>query len=151
MILIIAVVVAVAARNRTRKVPDYTRRLSTALPRMALEAIVNEMFPKGSWVSSSFGWRRDSNTEGILVLSRNYFSSEQGCLLYLLTGLLPGVLIISLMGRTEKVIIDMSALGPNNEIVVKGQGLRGREKAEQLVGKLATAQEASMIPSQEDR
>jgi hypothetical protein len=88
---------------------------------------VNEMFPKGSWVSSSFGWKRDSNTENILVLSRNYFSPEQGCLLYLVTGLLPGVLILSLMGRTEKVTVGMAALETNNEIVVKGQGLRGRE------------------------
>ncbi len=149
LILIVAVAIAVANHNRTRQAPEYRQQLSTALLRPALEAIVNEMFPKGSWVSSSFGWKRDSNPEDILVLSRNYFSPEQGCLLYLLTGLLPGVFIISLMGRTEKVTIDMSALATSNEIVVKGQGLRGREQAEQLVGKLVATQQASVI-SKED-
>jgi hypothetical protein len=110
---------------------------------------VNEMFPKGNWISSSFGWKRDSSTADILVLSRNYSSPEQGCLLYLVTGLLPGVLILSLMGQTEKVTVGMSALETNNEIMVKGQGLRGREQAEQLVGKLVATQRASMI-SKED-
>lgn len=147
--LIVVVVIAVAARNRTRKAPEYTQQLSTALPRPDLEAIVNEMFPKGNWISSSFGWKRDSSTADILVLSRNYFSPEQGCLLYLVTGLLPGVLILSLMGQTEKVTVGMSTLETNNEIMVKGQGLRGREEAEQLVGKLVATQRASMIPKED--
>jgi hypothetical protein len=149
VILIVAIAIAYTDHDRTRKAPEYTQRLSTTLPRPDLEAIVNEMFPKGSWVSSSFGWKRDSNTEGILALSRNYFSPEQGCLLYLVTGLLPGVLILSLMGRTERMTVDMSALATNNEIMVKGQGLRGREQAEQLVGKLVATQRASVI-SKED-
>jgi hypothetical protein len=127
VILIVAIAIAYTDRDRTRKAPEYMQRLSTPLLRLDLEAIVNELFPKGSWVSSSFGWKRDSNTEGILALSRNYFSPKQGCLLYLVTGLLPGVLILSLMGRTERVTVDMSALETNNEIMVKGQGLRGRE------------------------
>jgi hypothetical protein len=146
--LIVAVIVAVSARNRTRNAPEYMQKLSTELLRPGLEAIVSEVMPRKSWVSSSFGWKRGQSTEYILTLSRSYFSSEQGCLLYLFTGILPGLFIVWLMGRTEKVTIDMSALDTGQQIMVKGQGIRGREAAERLVGKLIAVQKASPIPSQ---
>jgi hypothetical protein len=143
---VIAAVWIILARmaSKTKEASPYAQTVTTSLSREQVSEQVEESFPRGGLVLTS-SWERSSPTDDRLELSGYYLGTGGGCLTYLVTGIVPGYLLIKyLMGRTEQVAVDFSALETTGEVAVRAAGLRGREKAVELVRKLASPESPVM-------
>jgi hypothetical protein len=129
--------------SRTENAPMYSRTVVTSLPRERVLEIIKKAFPR-SIISKRFNW--DSVQLAYISTERSeasipgyYLSNGQGCLVLLITGLIPGYLLLySIMKQTEKVTVSLSNLAEAGEITFEAKGLRAQKLVDKLVEQLQT-------------
>lgn len=137
--VIIGAIILVALARRTKNAPLYSRVVPTPLSRNEIIKLVEHYFPK-SIVVSSFDWRLAWVTPERLAVTGYYVTNGQGCLIMLLTGIIPGALLIWLaMGRTETVTIDFAKFQATGELILEAKGLRAKREVDNIAAKLAPA------------
>ena len=134
--IIIAAIVLVNLASKTKNAPPYSRAVTTTLPREEVVKLVEHSFPK-SIVISSFNWKSSWETPERMAIAGYYVTNGQGCLVMILTGIIPGALLIWLaMGRTEKVIVDFAKFQGTGKLTLEAKGLRARREVDTLAPKL---------------
>jgi hypothetical protein len=139
VILGIVALVLVNLKSQTKKALPFSRTAQTSLSREQAVKLTEESFPK-SVVVSSFNWKPSWPTADKLSLDGYYLTNGQSCLVMILTGIIPGALLIWLaMGRTEQVIVDFSKFQGTGQLTLEAKGLRAQQEVVRLVAKLAAA------------
>jgi hypothetical protein len=139
MIVILAIAWAVLAglNSNTKKAPPYSRTVTTPLSREQVINFVERSIPK-SIISKSFNWQSSWQTSDKFAMSGHYLTNGQGCVTLLLTGIIPGYLIIKFaMERSEEMAIDFSKFEDAGELQLDAKGLRARREVEKLAERLA--------------
>lgn len=136
VILAVAWIILASLASKTKSAPLYAQIVTTALPRQQIVNLAERSFPK-SLVSREFNWKSSWPTPDRLALSGYYLTNGQGCLTLLLTGLIPGYLLVKyVMGRTEEVVIDFSNFEESQELRLEAMGLRAQRELDQLIQRL---------------
>ena len=136
VILGIAGAVLWGIASRSKNASPVSQTLKTSLPREQIVKLIEKALPK-SIVTSSFNWKLSWPTSDTLLLSGYYLTNGQSCLVLILTGIIPGALLIwLLMGQSEKIKIDFSKLQSTGELVLEAQGLRAQQEADKLVDRI---------------
>ena len=139
IIIAIAWVVLANLKSKTKNAAPYSRSITSSLPREQITKLVLDSFPK-SIVTSSFNWKSSWPTSDRLAMSGYYLTNGQGCLVMLLTGIIPGALLIRFtMGPTEQVTVDFSKLQTTGELILEAQGLRAQREVNNLATKLGSS------------
>jgi len=136
VILIVAAVVLASLASKTKNAAPSSRAITTSLSREQATELVKSHFPK-SMLPSTYDWKISSPTPDRLTLSGYYLTTGQGCLVLLLTGIIPGDLFMRLlMGRTEQVTIDFSKLQDEGKLTFEAKGLRAQREVNKLADEL---------------
>jgi len=135
-ILVIAWIVLTNLASKTKNASSYTRTIMTSLSREEVTDLVEHSFSKiGLTVAAN--WKRSWEGPDRLVLSGYYLTDGQGCLTMLLTGIIPGYLLIKyVMGRTETVKVDFSKLQSTRQLTLEAKGIRAQREVDKLVNKI---------------
>jgi len=112
---------------------NLPHKFKTNLSQDQIFNVANDLCPK-SIVARDLDWKV-SLDESQLALA-GYRSDIVVFLAILFTGVLPGILIWKLMGRTQKVIVDMSELSQAGLLTVQVRGGRAKKLAEELIHKM---------------
>ena len=128
-------IVLVQVRNNARQAPAHSQTLSSELSRQEIVKIVKNSLPR-SLVSSAFSW--DMQTMGDeLRVAGFYITNGLGCLVLLLTGIIPGfILLLLTRDVTEVVTIDFSSLEDKGLLEVITTGSQAQKLTEKLIPKL---------------
>jgi len=138
VVLVAAWILLATLAAKTKNAPPYSRTITTPLPREQIVNLAERSFPK-SLVSREFNWKSSWSTPNRFAWSGYYLTNAQGCLALLLTGLIPGYLLIkAVMGRTEEVVIDFSSFEETQHLTLEAKGLRAQREVAQLINRLGT-------------
>ena len=136
VIMGVAWIILANLASKTKNASLYAQTVTTTLPREQIINLIERTFPK-SLISREFNWKSSWPTSERLAWSGYYLTNGQGCLTLLLTGLIPGYLLVKYaMGRTEEVVIDFSNFEETQELRLEAIGLRARHEVDQLIQRL---------------
>lgn len=123
------------ARKKSRQAPMQSLTLPTKLSRQEIAKIVNNSLPR-SLISSAFNWSVQSIRDELRI-SGYYLTNGLGCLVLLVTGIIPGYLLLLLTrDETESVTIDFSSLEDTGLVKVITAGSHAQKITEKLIPKL---------------
>jgi hypothetical protein len=149
LLVFIAITWAVLAnlKSKTKNASAYTKTITSTLPREQIVKLVQGFFPK-SIVSSTFNWKLSWPTPDKLTMSGYYLTNGQGCLAMIVTGILPGALLIRyVMGPTEQVSVDFSKFQTAGELTLEAKGLRAQQEVDNLITKLGVGNPPATTPT----
>jgi hypothetical protein len=151
VMLAVAWIVLANLASKTKNVMPYSRTVTTSLSRDEATKLVDSSFSKtGLTVASN--WQRSWPTPDKFALSGYYLTDGQGCLAMLLTGIIPGYLLIKyVMGRTEQVTVDFSKFLGTGELTLEAKGLRAQREVSNLITKLGVKKDAPSEAALETR
>ena len=136
IVLIIVGIILATISSKTKNAYPYNQKVTTSLPRDQIVEIAKKHFPK-SIISKSFNWESLWIGDHRFELKGYYLNNSQGCFTLLITGIIPGYLLIRLlMERTETVTIDFSEMEASGEITLAAKGLRARQEVDGLAQEL---------------
>ena len=122
-------------KKKSRQTPTQTLTLSTELSRQEIGEIVADALPR-SLISSAFNWNMHAIRDE-LKISGNYLTDGQGCLVLLVTGIIPGfLLLIFTADEIELITMDFSFLEDSGLLKVTTEGPRAQQVTEKLIPKL---------------
>lgn len=138
ILVMVAIAWAVLAKlaSMSKQAMPSTQVITSSLARERIVQLVLEAFPK-SKVVSDFSWEPAWPTSERLTVSGQYLTDGQGCLVMLLMGIIPGLLMIRFaMGKTERVSVDFSSFQATGQLSLEASGLRAQKEIGKLVTRL---------------
>jgi hypothetical protein len=125
-----------------RFAPSYTEQVETTLPVDQVWEHVDSVFPKRDVAGRPWTRKRPQEDPLSLVLSAYPLPYWSGCLVMLFTGIILGFLAWLLMGRLEKVTIELAKKGVVTHVKIEARGYAAVSKARELEAGLPTRAEA---------
>jgi hypothetical protein len=125
----------------------YTQVITSPLSREHIVQLVMDAFPK-SKVVSAFSWKSSWPAPDRLMVSGQYLTDGQGCLVMLLMGIIPGLLLIRFaMGKTEQVTVDFSNFPAAGQLLLEARGLRAQREVSNLAARLNGSGTSVTLPA----
>lgn len=125
--------------SRSASEPAKETIIRTRHSREAVLAQIARTFPR-SWISRRFNWECSERSNQI-TYDGYYLPNSLGCLILLLTGIIPGFIILYLVARkTEHVTFFFNNFDEDGIINVEARGTLSKQIVQQLSLQLASEQ-----------
>ena len=126
--------------SKSKQASIYSETARTTLARDEVEKLAYQVTSKKPIFN---GWKRKKVEPDRFVIYGYPLGMGQGCLGLLLTGILPGFIIMAVvMKQSERVTLDFSNFDDTGEVMVRAEGIMTKEPAVQLVRRLEAEQAA---------
>jgi len=145
VILGVAWAVLANLNSKTKNTAPYSRTVTTSFTREQIINLVERAFPK-SMISKGFNWEPSWPAPHKFTMSGYYLTNGQGCLTLLLTGIIPGYLVLKLaMERSEEVAVDFAEF-ESGQLTLGAKGLRAQREVDKLADRLERNPEINKEP-----
>lgn len=135
-LVFIALLVFLTRRSESASVYKTTMQMKQS--RLDVQKLIDRAFPR-SLISKRFNWQKREGKNSRLDYYGYYLPNDLGCLILLLTGIIPGYIILYFVAKqTEHVAFSFDDFDSEGIIRVEARGLLASRIARQLAQQVAT-------------